>query len=238
MEQENQNKSAIPLAIVIAGIIIGGAILLTRTGPTPPSTKDATAKTPATQEQKLSASLRPVSETDHLLGTPTASVIIVEYSDTECPFCKVFHGTMQRIMNEYGKQGKVAWVYRQFPLVSLHPKAPKEAEATECANELGGNTAFWKYLDTIFQITPSNNGLDPARLPEIAKSVGLDVDTFAKCLSSDQFTEKIQKEYQEAVGLGAQGTPFSIAIGKNGQMKIINGAQPYETVKTIIEGLL
>src|SRR6185436_7093141 len=84
--------------------------------------------------------MEPVTEKDHILGNPNAEVIMVEYSDLECPFCKEFHSTLRRVMNEYGKDGKVAWVYRHFPIDSLHPKARKEAEATECAAELGGES--------------------------------------------------------------------------------------------------
>ncbi len=96
---------------------------------------------------------------DYILGNKDADVIIYEYSDTECPFCKRFHATMHELINN--NKGKVAFVYRQFPLDSIHPKTRKESEALLCAGELGGNDAFWKYLDTIFEITPSNNGLDP-----------------------------------------------------------------------------
>ncbi|HEY4512581.1 MAG TPA: thioredoxin domain-containing protein [Candidatus Paceibacterota bacterium] len=103
-----------------------------------------------------------VTSADHIKGSLSASVKIVEYSDLECPFCKRFHTTMQEVMNTYNKDGKVAWVFRHFPLAQLHSKAPKEAEATECAAELGGNDGFWKFVDKINEITPSNNKLDQA----------------------------------------------------------------------------
>ena len=93
--------------------------------------------------------VEPVSDKDHLLGNPSAPVKIVEYSDLDCPFCKTFHATLQQIMEDYGKQGKVAWVYRHFPLAQLHPDAPRKAEATECATELGGQQAFWALTDQI-----------------------------------------------------------------------------------------
>ena len=109
---------------------------------------------------ETSFTLDPVTPADHILGNPNAEVFIVEYSDLECPFCKQFHKSMLEIMSEYGAEGKVAWVYRHFPLDQLHSKARKEAEATECATELGGNDAFWEYTNKIFEITPSNNGLN------------------------------------------------------------------------------
>src|SRR3989344_5485116 len=103
----------------------------------------------------------------------TVPIAIVEYSDLECPFCKTFQKTLHQIMDEYGESGKVAWVYRHFPLAQLHTKAAKEAEATECAAELGGNAAFWKYADRLFEVTPSNNNLELSQLPVIAAEVGL-----------------------------------------------------------------
>lgn len=117
------------------------------------------------EEVKADTSLEkmsPVTKADHILGSIDAPVKIVEYSDLECPFCKQFHNTMQKIMSEYGTE-KVAWVFRQFPLSQLHSKAPKEAEASECVAELGGNDAFWKFIDKINEVTPSNNKLDQAQ---------------------------------------------------------------------------
>jgi protein-disulfide isomerase len=111
--------------------------------------------------KKIPVDIRPVTEADHILGNPNAKIIIVEYSDLECPFCKQFHNTMHQIISN---NPDVAWVYRHYPIPQLHPKAFHEAEATECAWEQGGNDAFWKYTDTIYKITPSNNGLDEKEL--------------------------------------------------------------------------
>ncbi len=88
------------------------------------------------------AAMRTVAkDRDHIRGNPDAPVTLVEYSDFECPFCKRFHPTVKRIVDEYG--GRVRWVYRHFPLDEIHPvKARREAAAAECAAELGGNDAF------------------------------------------------------------------------------------------------
>src|SRR3546814_20902810 len=75
----------------------------------------------------------------HVLCIPDASGKGIEFSDFESPFCKGFHRTMGQVMEEYGQDGKVAWVYRHFPIDSIHSKARKEAQASECAAELGGN---------------------------------------------------------------------------------------------------
>jgi len=130
------------------------------------------AKDGSTKGQSNGAldSVAKVTKDDHVLGNINAPVKIIEFSDPECPFCKRFHITMEEIISNYGKGGQVAWVYRHFPLDSLHPKARKEAEALECAGEQG---KFWEYTSKIYEVTPSNNRLDPNQLYKIAIDLGL-----------------------------------------------------------------
>jgi protein-disulfide isomerase len=191
------------------------------------------------EEQRRRGAAKPVDAEDHILGSLDAPVKLVEFSDFECPFCKRFHPTMKRLMNEYGKAGKVAWVYRHFPLDSLHSKARKEAQAAECANELGGNEAFWAYSDRLFEVTPSNNRLDLALLPRIAQKIGLDRAKFETCLKGDarggKYAAHIEADVQDAVASGGTGTPFSLVIAPNGKIFPINGAQPFAALKSIID---
>ena len=121
---------------------------------------------------------------------------------------------MNRVIDEYGKDGGVAWVYRHFPIEQLHSKAARESEATECVAELGGNTAFWSYTDRLFSITPSNNNLNDNELPNIAEDIGLDKVAFERCLNSGKYTEKVQKQLEDAKSAGGRGTPFSIIVSK------------------------
>lgn len=97
-----------------------------------------------------SSEIKPVSPDDHIIGDINAKIIVVEYSDLDCPFCKVFHATMHRVVKD--STGDVAWVYRHYPIPQLHPNAFAKAEETECAWELEGNEGFWKYADKIFEI--------------------------------------------------------------------------------------
>ncbi len=223
----------IPLAIIVAGVIIGGAFYLSQ-----PKQNLSKAGLTSTQLSNVTAGMRPVTADDHILGNPNADVVIVEYSDTECPYCKQFQSTMQRVMNEYGPTGQVAWVYRQFPIKELHSKAPNEAEATECVNELGGPAKFWSFLNLIYSQTPSDNGLDPAELPKMASATGIDVKQFNTCLASGKYGAKVQTDYNEAVGMGAQGTPYLVLITKDGAKTPISGAEPYDALKSIIDTLL
>ncbi|MEK7134366.1 MAG: thioredoxin domain-containing protein [Patescibacteria group bacterium] len=218
----------VPIAIVVAGAIIAGALYFTK-GTTAPKENVA-------NNEPTTADVAPVTPNDHIFGNPDAPIVIVEYSDTECPFCKTFHTTMNQIMNEYGKDGKVAWVYRHFPLDQIHSKADKEAEATECATEQGGNEMFWKYINRIFEVTPSNNNLDSAQLPKIAEELGLDKAKFESCLSSGAFAAKVEEQFQSGIAAGVRGTPNSFIITKkDGKTYSLEGAQPYTTVKSVIE---
>ncbi len=178
--------------------------------------------------------IQPVSDTDWVRGNRDAKISIIEFSDTECPFCKRLHPTMKKIIDEYGDD--VQWIYRHFPL-ETHAKARKEAEAVECAGELGGNDSFWSYLDRVFEITPSNDGLDLALLPDIAEYVGLDRSEFEACLNSGKYAGKIEDHYQQALAAGGRGTPYSVLI--SGDQKIpLSGALPYEQIKATIDALL
>lgn len=235
MEQENKSNMTIPVAIIIAGAFIAGAIFYTS------GKSNTTAVKPAAENGKKEEAVKipPVTAKDHILGNPDAPIILVEYSDTECPFCKSFHATTKQVMDEYGKDGKVALVYRHFPLDSIHPKARKEAEGAECANELGKNEKFWAYLDRIFEITPSNNGLDPAKIGEIAKYIGLDSAKFDACLNSGKYAAHIEEDFQGGLKAGVTGTPSTFAIiKKTGEQTMIPGAQPFVTVKAFIDSAL
>lgn len=220
---DNNGAKQIAGAILIVGILIAGAILLR-------GTKAPTNGTTTTVWQG-----RAIGADDHIVGNPNAKIVVVEYSDLECPFCKVFHNTMQQVVKN--SDNKVAWVYRQYPIPQLHPKAFHESEATECAWDQGGNDAFWKYTDRVFEITQSNNKLDVAELPKVAQYVGLDLVTFNTCLASGKFQAKIQADIDDGSKVGVNGTPSSFILMKGKIVGTIQGAQPYETVMQKINAL-
>jgi len=198
-------------------------------------------RTEAAQRERQDANaragvLRPVSRSrDHVRGNPAAPVTLIEYSDFECPFCKRFHSTMKQLVDE--SNGQLRWVYRHFPLDDLHPvKARKEAAATECAAELGGNDGFWKFADRFFELTPSNNKTDlDTVLPLIAREIGLDKAQFASCLASGRYDQRVEEDRQNAVATGGRGTPWSIIVSKSGKTYPLSGAQPHAAVKQLYE---
>jgi protein-disulfide isomerase len=223
-------ENLLPLSILVAGLLIAGAIIFTRVKVETPQ-----AQRPAPEEINYDA-LRPVTDDDWIRGDINAPVKVIEFSDFECPFCKMFHQTMIEIMKEY--KGKVAWIYRHFPLDVLHKKARKEAEAAECVGYLGGDSAFWLFADKIFEVTPSNDGLDHGLLPDLAFQAGVDKENFKRCLNEGRYAKNVEEDANEALRIGIRGTPTSIVIAPNGKKFLIQGARPYAQVKDIIEEAL
>ena len=223
-----KSQYVLPISIVVAGALIAGAVFLAGKG-TPPTNGGG--------DGKVTGARAYTPGVDYILGNPNATVKVIEYSDLECPYCKTFNTTMNQVIQYYGTSGKVAWIYRHFPLASIHSKAPKEAEAAECAGKQGGDTAFFKFIDGVYEVTPSSNGLDLAQLPVIAKKIGLDVNAFNQCLNSGEFAKKVAASYDEAIKLGAQGTPYTLLMVGT-ESVVLPGAQPYDSMRAAIDSIL
>lgn len=239
-QNSNQNVDTtylIPGSIILAGLIIAGAIYYSKSDQVNNRKLPDNINSPKETAVNVEA-IKPVSSRDHILGNPKAPVKLIEFSDLECPFCKNFHLTLKKIMSEYGNDGRLAWIYRHFPLDAIHSQSRKEAVATECANDLGGNNKFWEYLDKVFVVTPSNNGLDLAILPRLAKEIGLDEAKFRICLESNRYDDHIQQDLDDAQNSGGNGTPFNVIIASNGKKFPFSGALPYDQVKSLIEKAL
>jgi len=218
----------IPFSIIIAGAILAVSVYFINKAPV----------VQTTGVKGESVTVRPTDSTDHILGSPNAKIKLIEYSDFECPHCKTYHETLQIIIDQYGANGDVAWVFRQFPIAQLHSKAPKESEASECVAELKGNDAFWKFTDKIFAVTPSDNNLDLTKLPDLAvQSAGVDRAQFIACLDSGKYAEKIQKSIDEGVKAGVRGTPH-IFIEAGGEFLPLEGAQPLSSLRSAIDVVL
>jgi protein-disulfide isomerase len=146
-------------------------------------------------------------------GNPKAKVMIVEFSDFQCPYCRQAEATLKSVLAKH--QGVVAASYRDFPLTSLHPMAFGAAEAGRCAGEQG---KFWELHDAMFA---DQAGLDHNGLTAKAKTLNLDEKQFETCLSSEKYKTQIQQDAQEASRFGINGTPAFFINGV-----FLNGAQP------------
>jgi len=178
---------------------------------------------------------------DPVKGDPDAPITIVEFSDFQCPFCKRFHETTLPLIQEnYIDTGKVKFVYRDFPLESIHPNgAIPAAVASECADEQG---MFWQYHDKIFQNQKNWERLaaeDVAKeLKAYAQELGLNTNQFNDCLNSGKYMDEVNKDFQDAVSYGLTGTPaFFIGNEKDGYIKV-TGAQPYSVFQNVLDQML
>jgi protein-disulfide isomerase len=230
MENNTKQTISTPTAIIIAGFLIMIGIIMAKM-PARTDTDTKMVKTEANTE-----AMKPISEGDHVLGDLSkAQVVIVEYSDTECPFCKNFHQSIHSEIAKYGD--KVAWVYRHFPLDSIHPKTRMEARATECVASIAGNDAFWKYLDVIFDKTPSNNGLDAKQLPLFAEAIGVDKAKFADCFAKTDMDAVVEAQHQDGLNVGVTGTPYTIVMDRSGKKVPIRGADEQALSSTLSDML-
>lgn len=230
---ENQTNIAgkkkdwmLPASIVIAALLIGGAIVWS----TGRKAELANPNTEPTDQEleALAANVLPVVNEDHIRGDKSAPVKVVVFTDLECPFCKDFHDTLKRSLLEF--DGKIAVVYRHFPLTQIHPYASKEAEAAECVAELGGEQRFWDFTDKIFETTESSGASFTAEgLATVAGEMGIDKKRFSECLDSGKYADKIAAQTEDAVNSGGRGTPFSIVISKSGKKYPVSGAYPFES---------
>ena len=228
MQKENY---AIPIAIIIAGALIGTGLYFTQK-----NTAQQAVNAPSQQQEAKDTTnkVRTVDASDHFKGNPNATVTIVEYSDFECPFCKRAHETLTKVIAD---NKDIKWVFRQFPLDSLHPRnARKAAEASECVSKLGGNDAFWKFTDAYFASTLTNDRWNIAdELDRLVKIAGVDKTAFDTCYNAEEFKDKVQKDEENAIATGGRGTPWSVVIMKSGKTIPLNGAQPEEAIKQMIE---
>jgi protein-disulfide isomerase len=155
-------------------------------------------------------------------GVANAPVTLVMFSDFECPFCKRTHPTVNQLLEKYA--GKIKLVYRDLPLDSIHPQARRAAEAARCASAQG---KFWQYYDVLFTESPKLGSED---LKRYAAQIGIDPKKFDDCLSAGTYKELVQKDADEAVSLGINGTPAFFINGRP-----LTGAQPYEMFARLID---
>ena len=227
---EPPRASTVPIALAI--VFVGGLIALSLYFALRPTMNNSYSN--GGKEVDFTA----VSAEDHILGNPDAPVKIIEYSDLDCPYCRTFHATMKQLMALYGSAGQVAWVYRHFPIVALHPNASKLAEASECVAELGGNDAFWKFIDGVFTAPNFNDRYDMSGLDANAAVAGVPRDAFRTCLESEKYKEKVAAQFADATKAGGKGTPHNLIIGPNNEVVPVPGSRAYATVKEIIDALL
>ncbi|PYV01094.1 MAG: hypothetical protein DMG26_14295 [Acidobacteria bacterium] len=154
-------------------------------------------------------------------GNPKAPVMIVEFSDYQCPYCHTAETTVKEVLAKYGD--KVSLAYRDYPLTAIHSQAESAAEGSRCALEQG---RFWEYHDRLF--TASN--LDKDTLIEYARKLKLDDKQFGACLTSGKYKADIDKDLDAGRKAGVSGTPGFFINGIE-----LSGAQPKDAFTRVID---
>jgi protein-disulfide isomerase len=226
--QREEGNVWVAVSIIIAGLLIAAAVVFTSN----PGEQGANNPAGTESDNAEQVNVPEVTADDYIKGNPDAPIVIVEYSDPECPFCLRLHPTLDQLVEDY--DGQVAWVYRHLD-TGLHRKLMAEATAAECAGELGGNDTFWSYLNRIYSTTSGNDNLDLGLLPQFATDLGLNVDEFNACLDRGEYIEKVKSQTEDAFAAGGRGTPFSVIITPQGNQIQVSGAQPINVWKQAID---
>jgi protein-disulfide isomerase len=194
-------------------------------------------KTPSEQHTLFSSgvSIPPVSKSDHILGSLNAKIMVVEYSDYECPTCKTHHDTMNEMLSTYAS-GTVAEVYRHFP---VYKKTPEVALAAECAASIGGNTAFWNFNDLYFSSAKFHDKTNIKRLiPKIIAQLKIDKKAFSTCTRKKTFSAAIEADKNVAISNAASGAPWLVFVHKDEIIGTMAGTYLPEDMKLYIDSLL
>ncbi len=239
-KEQKEGKFSTPQAILVAGALIAGAILISAiskqqlANSPAPSPADAPEDRVAETNDSLKLLLPFEEGVDHWRGASNPSITIYEYSDIDCPFCMRFHETLQTIVSEYPED--VRWVYRHLPLDQLHPEARQKAIMSECVFLQAGEEAFWDLLDGMYEEPSSLAGL-----PDYVSLYGLDDEIYQECLTSQSAQARISRDEQNAVATRGSvqiGTPWSIIELPDGSRIPFSGAQPTSVVRSVIDAIL
>ena len=165
----------------------------------------------------------PVSpERDHIRGPLDAPVTLLEYGDYECPYCGAAHAVVTAVCEAMGDQ--LQFVFRHFPLTTVHPHAELAAEAAEAA---GAQRKFWAMHDTLYE---NQQQLDPPALAAYAEAIGLELTRFISDLQAHVHQPKVAEDFMSGVRGGVNGTPSFFINGR-----FFSGALSYEKLREIVE---
>ncbi len=223
MDSTSRSKWLIPIAILIAGSIVAVATYSIRLG------------TMAIPEGGKPTAVTPVTPSDHIIGNPEAPVRIVLYSDIDSEHSKAFQATLAQLMSQYASGGKVAWVYRHFPLTTVHANSLRHALAAECAASLGAPDAFWRFIDLLNVGAPGSAEFDPKNYGGVITQLGIPEESFNVCLTSGRFAGRVRADTHNALEAGAEGAPYTVILIQGQEPISINGALPYAALKEVVD---
>lgn len=221
----------IPISIFAGALVIAGAVYFS------PGNTKAPAQPLVAPGGEMEPTIDPASVNLNLEGFPSlgnaeAPVLMVEFSDFACPFCKRFvDETKDQIIREYVDKGLVRFVRKDFITVG-GPAGAKASEAAHCAGE---QDKYWEYQDAMLarQIEDRANWGDVQIHAGYARAIGLNVNRFLECLNSGKYAAQVAESTTEAARYGARGTPHFFINGIS-----VSGAQPFSVFKQVIDAEL
>lgn len=216
----------LPVAIIVAGIIIAGTLMFVGRSGTPNLAGNGH------NIPSGSSNFREIGRRDHVRGNPDAPITLVEYSDFQCPYCGALHPTLTQLTEE---STDVRWVFRHFPLTNIHSSAFGAAVASECIAELAGNDAFWEFSDTLFS---NQRQLGTTLYESEAAKFGINKDDYNACTSRDDIIDIVRTDFNEARSEGGGGTPFTVVISASGLRQGLPGPHPIEDWRNIVKQAL
>jgi protein-disulfide isomerase len=248
IKSESKNQLSLPMAIIVAGVLIAGAIYFS-------SVKATNIPTNGNGVPVATTTLAPVGAQDRTLGNANAKVTLIMYEDFQCPFCVAISGLqsntdaiqylkkgdpnwtpfMPEIINNYVKNGKVLFVYRDWAF--LGPESIRAAEAARCAGDQG---KFWEYHDYLYahQNGENQGSFSDPNLKSFAKKLNLDTSGFNKCLDGNKYAQAVTDSKNEGITAGINATPKGFILRDGKIVSTIDGAEPLSTVKQKIDSAL
>jgi len=170
---------------------------------------------------------------EHVRGSHTAPIALIEYGDFECPYCKKFHAVLQQTLQDY--RGTVNWTYRHFPLTAIHPHALGAAKTSECVTSLFGQNAFWAFTDAVFR----DNAKNHLAIAQRIAGRKWNKDRFDACLKTAAVTERINGQVLGARTMTVNATPTTFIVKQaTGEWLVIRGAATATQVKDAVQALL
>ena len=239
MPPQQSSSYALPIAILLGFAIVAAVIFFANFETTQSSTDAETNianRLGGEPSTVVAEPGRELTEADFIRGNPNAPIKLVTYTDFECSGCEGFHYAMNRLIQEYGMSGQVAWVQRHMPLEDVHENSMTIANAAECVGSLAGNRAYWNFADQVFDNRTMNERTDMNQLPEYLADIDIDEAEWNSCVEDQTHHDYLTMTTEEALDAGAVGVPYTIILA-GGEQGSLNGPQPYVAMRDVVERL-
>jgi len=218
-------QRALIAAVAAMFVVAGGAIIYN---------ERIAAADYARTDTEWSLIIHPITAHDHIIGTTSAPIQLVVYSDFQCRYCgSFFNRTVPRLQAAFG--GTIVFAFRHLPL-PLQPQAEQEAQASECVYQLGGDAAFWRFAHIMYSIPDFYKGINLSELPDIARSAGVDTEKYNACVAAGGGKERVARDKLEGSIAGLDITPSTVL--KSAHRAVIVKGDYYAQLSAAVSYLL